>query len=230
MKSARTVLSGILYLSICAAAHAQCDARLISGDDLVGKPAWLAHNLPSNRSLTVAEFEGLSIPVLKQVGPTAWEPSGERSLRQGTMVTVTKIVAATEDNLPIYIEVEAGPDDRVVVNSMNVMGYDFTACKASELLSGGHRNGFSSQWMRSLPMRLKEGARPTEDGKWIDAAKLEKLRYVDCIEYDRNVLNPRLTRCTPVWEDVGDMNEQATRPSDIYVTDEMIEQVIDIED
>ncbi|RWD01424.1 MAG: hypothetical protein EOS58_25445 [Mesorhizobium sp.] len=215
-------------------ARADCAPRFIDGDDLVGQQAWLAHNNPVDPDMEKwqadhfpqapmepGSYSGLFIPVLRQVGPTAWEPDGSR-LPHGAQVTVKRVAAkSTDPTIGDDLEVEL--DSKLaVVSSSNVIGFDFRQCPASVLLS---RTGDSKQLLEALPMRLKPGARPTDaDGRWVEEQWLDNVEYLDCRHYGLYPANPTSSDCLVIWNPGIDLS--GSRPLIFFVTDDMVEQVI----
>lgn len=221
------VLSGILLTATAAGAHAQCNPRFASGGEMVGRQAWLAHNDASHLPYHVSDYKGLRVPSLKQVGPTAWEPD-ETYLPHGVQVTVKRVVANFPDSpLARYLEVELDGKS-AVVETNSVIPYDFRQCPASVVLADSGVTDHTVQWMDSLSMKLRPGARPTHfDGKWVDEQWLEKIAYLDCSQYEFTSLNPKSTMCSVVWQDGFEPPQYDENvPRDIFVTDDMVEQVV----
>lgn len=137
-------------------------------------------------------------------------------------MTVKRVVAKSIDPA-IGDDLEVELDSKLaVVNSSNVIGFDFRQCPASVLLS---RTDSGKQLLEALPMRLKPGARPTDaDGRWVEEQWLNSVEYLDCRHYGLYPANPTSSDCVVLWKPGVDLT--GSPPLIFFVTDDMVEQVI----
>ena len=191
MISMRVLCLVAFFSTLAVTAQAECIAPTLDGtyhpdEALVGKSIWLASNdnsiLPAflgshegTVPLGIYPYTGFTVPVLKQVGTHKWEPDGKTTLPQGLKATVTRVVEP-DDLLGYvrYLAIDPGDGSEVVVSDLNVVHFDFTQCKASEILYElNPGSSADAQWLDGIPMKMKKDSRPVDmTGKWLETVYL----------------------------------------------------------
>ncbi len=202
--------------------------------DMVGRDVWVVQYEGDYPTVPrfAAEHRGFQVMPKKQAGPESWEEDRDQdAILMGATGTVVSVAGMRGDS-PTWFDVRLDDGREVVLHNLQIAEFDYASCHPATLLENRSDSlQYERQWLYYLPLRLKDGARPTDSmGDWIDEKYLAQIALLDCTIY-----NPHPTlksieadqfRCVPVWKDGADVDPGGfdyETPREIVPTADMVE-------